>query len=159
MAAAKKQQARVFKSQQNIMHDLYKLEVASAIKNVAWQPNVFSPERVEHCHFFHSVDKNGAPQKQCAQINGHFHELTLVTPGTESTPPIYKCGPALRWALVNINGQMVKKAVPADHNDTHTHEMRYIASEEFKPAKLNSEAMKLIAQVEKAPEPVPGIIG
>lgn len=159
MATAKRKQTRVFKSQQNIMHDLYKLEVANAIKNVAWQPGVFSPEKVEHCHFFHSVDKNGAPQKQCAQINGHFHELILVTPSTETEPAVYKCGPAKRWALVDERGVKVKRAVAADHGDNHTHEVTYIASEEFKPVKLNSEAMKLIAQVEKQPESVPGIIG
>lgn len=154
--AAKKKTTRVFKAQQSIMHDLYKLEVASAIKNVAWQPGVFSPKEVEHCHFFHSVDKNGAPQKHCAQINGHFHELILVSPATADAPAELKCGPAMKWVIARDGS---KKAVPADYGDAHTHEVTYISSEEFKPAKLNSEAARFISQATKTPEQVPGIIG
>lgn len=153
---AAKKQTRVFKNQTTIMHDLYVLETENAIKNIAWAPEQFMPENIPHKHFFHSVDKSGAPQKNCVQINGHFHEMILVTPATSDAPATYKCGPAVRWVKTKAG---VKKMAPAPFDDNHTHEIVYKSSEEFKPAKLNSEAMKLISEKSRAPEAVPGIVG
>lgn len=158
-AAAKPKQTRKYKSQQNITHDLYKLEVAQAVKNIAWEPGIFTPQKVEHCHFFHSVDKNGAPQLKCSPIGGHFHEMELVKEATDDSPAEYKCGPAVKYMLVRQpNGEYKKTVVPMPQ-DNHTHDVTYIESHDFKPTKFNAEAAKLISQVDKKPEPVPGIVG
>lgn len=150
---------RKYKSQQDITHDLYKLEVAQAVKNIAWEPGIFTPQKVEHCHFFHSVDKNGAPQTKCSPIGGHFHELELVTAATDESPAVYRCSPAKKFVLKRRpNGEYYKAVVDIPH-DSHSHDVTYIESHDFKPSKLNAEAVKLMGQVDKKPDPVPGIVG
>lgn len=138
------------------MHDLFKLEVANAKKNVAWEPNTYQWENVEHCHFYHSVDKNGKAQEKCATINGHFHFL-IPDP---KDPLKLTCSEPMQYVMaLNERGQKVKKAVPVGSHDTHTHEVTYIQSEEFQQRKINPEYLKLQQQQSKEPEKVPGIIG
>ena len=127
---------RHFKKTQEIMHDLLKLEVANAIKNVAWEPNTYSPENVEHVHFYHTVERNGSPQNKCASVNGHFHLLTPII-GDELA---YECSPPMHIVIGrNERGAKVKKIVPLNTLDKHTHKVSYIQSEKFIPAKPNAE--------------------
>lgn len=159
--AAKKTQTttRKYKSQQKITHDLFKLEVAEFTKNIAWEPGLFNPVKVSHCHFFHSVDKNGAPQDKCAPIGGHFHIMELVQEATDESPAIYKCGPAKKYVLKKQPNGSYKKVIVDVPHDSHTHELTYIDSHDFKPAKMNPEAIKLIAEQSRAPSAPAGIVG
>ena len=151
----KKEVKRRFNKDHKIMHDLYKLEVAKAIKNVAWAPGQVQLAEVEHVHFFHSVDKNGAPQDKCVPISKHFHIMEKV-PGSDLE---YRCSGPKKFVLNKMpNGQM-KKVIVDVPNDEHTHEVSYIRSDEFKRQKINAEAAKFIQEQTKVPDPVPGIIG
>lgn len=156
--------SRQYKHKKKITHDLYKLSVAKFTKNIAWQPKMFTPEKVEHCHFFHSVDKNGSAQDKCAPIGGHFHLMELVEEATDTKPAVYKCGPAMKWVLTPKPGGGYKKVpapikFPDGSIDDHTHEVEYRDSHDFEPSKLNPEAVKLMNQVEKKPTAPAGIVG
>ncbi len=99
---------------------------------------------VEHCHFFHSIDSNGQEQKHCAPVGGHFHEMILITPATETDPPVYKCSPPLRKVRRrNAYGQWEIVTAPANDIDSHTHEIHYKHSELWTPKHINPEFAKL----------------
>lgn len=152
MAASKKpkQFQRVFKTDKKIMHDLYKLEVAEFQKNIAMDGEMPRYEPTAHCHYFHTVDKNGSPQTKCSPIASHFHIMEKTEEG------VYKCSGPKKMLL----DPRTKKRFIADlPGDTHTHDTTYMGSEEFKRSKLNAEAVKLIGEIDKAPQPIPGIVG
>jgi hypothetical protein len=151
---------RNFKRTQKLIHDLYKLHVAPALKNMAWDGTV-NYQKVEHCHFFHSIDSKGIPQNTSASICGHFHVMEIVEPATETTPAVYKCSPPMQWVRSRnrMNGKWEKKLQLANRDDTHTHEVQYLDSHEHVPAKLNPEFIKLQQEVATPPPSVPGIEG
>jgi len=156
--AVKAKSTRRYKSQQNITHDLFKLLVAKVKKNTSWAPGQKEYVSVEHCHFYHSVDKSGAPQKTCSPIGGHFHEIIEETPATADAPATYRTSKAKKYMIFIEYGRQVKKIVDLEDDD-HTHEVEYISSEDFKPQKLNAETAKLMSTVGVAPPSVPGISG
>lgn len=168
MAKQQKQvDARVYKSQTEKIHDLYKLEPAAAKKNVSWD-GVPTYVNVEHCHFFHSVDAQGTPQNTSTTINGHFHTLTVKTPATEDAPATYTCSGPLKWVVKTLkNGQrkrVLETACGTDEDgqpiDNHTHDITYIQSQKLIPRKANLEAAKLQTQVAlKFDQKMPGVIG
>lgn len=163
---------RNFKKNNSVMHDLYKLQVAPMMKNMAMDAEdgvEVSPEfiKLEHCHIYHTVDSKGQPQTQCSPIGGHFHIIEVVTPGDGENPPVLKCSGPKKYVRDRITKK--KRIVPyekdyADHNgrtftDDHTHEITYVSSEEFKPRQINMEATKFVAHIQsKEPAPVPGIV-
>src|SRR5690606_13018774 len=55
----KKQFQRVYAKQQELDHDLYKLEVAHLRRNASYNDDAPVWEQIEHCHFFHSIDTRG----------------------------------------------------------------------------------------------------
>jgi len=140
------------------MHDLYKLEVAPMLRNIAWQSGVTDYVKAEHCHFFHSVNTKGSAQNTSATIGGHFHVLEIIEEDPEGAP-VYKCSPPMKWVRQNVNGRLEKVIVPSDPNDDHTHEVTYVRSEVFTPRKPNTEAAKLQAMEANKGAPVPGIVG
>lgn len=159
--------ARVYRSQTQKIHDLYKLEVAKAKKDISWDGNPTYVD-IEHCHFFHSVDSAGNVQNTSTTINGHFHVLEVVTPATDENPAVYKCSGPVKWVLKKQkNGQMKKvlqNAIGTDDDglavDNHVHEVTYIQSQKLMPSKANMEAMKLQAQIAaKFNQSMPGVVG
>lgn len=157
-AKAQSNPKRAFRATNKVMHDLYKLDVAMMLKNIAIEGMEADYLKVEHCHFYHSVDAKGVPQSLCSPIGGHFHEITVVTPATETEPAVLKCGPAMKYVLDPRTKRKIMQA--AEPGDMHTHEMSYVWSEEFKPKKINMEATRYVASVQaQEPAPVPGIIG
>jgi len=157
---------RVYKSQSEKIHDLYKLDVAQAKKDVSWDGNP-TYVTVEHCHFFHSVDAAGNAQSTSTTINGHFHVMELVTPATETEAAVYKCSGPKKWVIKESNGQrkkVMQTALGHDDNgkeiDSHTHDVAYIQSQKLIPRKPNMEAAKLQAQISsKFEQTMPGVIG
>jgi hypothetical protein len=150
---------RAFRRTQELVHDLYKLQDAQALKNVAWQTGMQDYQKVTHNHFFHSVDVKGNPQNTSAHIAGHFHVLEVVEAATDDKPATYKCSAPMKYVRKRQGNSYVKTIVPYDVNDTHTHNVQYIQSEKFQPRKINPEAAKLEAMEAQKGAPVPGIIG
>ena len=148
---------RLFRAQQVTMHDLYVLSEEKMLKNVALEGSEPDYMKLNHVHFFHSVDAKGAKQTRCTPIGGHFHEMEVVTPAHGDEPAVLRAGPAKKFVLDPRTKQRIVAAY--DAQDAHTHEVVYRSSEEFKPRKMNSEAMRLISQVDHAPEQLPGVIG
>lgn len=162
---------RIFNKTTNLMHDLIKLGVAHAKKYIGFAEDghkTRDPERfrgewvtVEHCHFFHSIDSRGRPQDKSTPTNGHFHEMTIIKPGTDTSPAVYKFGPPKKFVFDKMSNRKIIVAVPFDD---HTHEPEYIRSGELKPRNLSAEAAQrasvFIANNTLAePPPIPGITG
>lgn len=136
---------RIFKQSQQLHHDLYILSPEAMIKDTSigkvGDSQFFVP--VQHQHFFHTIDSNGKPMKECGQIGGHFHEMEVI-PGKDGEPPQVKCvsGPMI-WAREKRGDKFVRVKRPANSYDTHTHETTYLQSEIVTPRKANAEAAKV----------------
>lgn len=147
LAEMKKSVKYNFQKQAQRLHSLYKLATANFKKNTSFTSTP-SWVDVEHSHFFHSIDSSGQPQLQCVPIGGHFHEMILVTPATESKPAVYKCStPLKKVRQKNANGEWEIASVPAANVDHHTHEVQYLHSEIWTPPTMNPEFVKLQAQM------------
>jgi hypothetical protein len=132
---------RRMKGEKVVFHDLFKLEV-KPMKKILGVPDPRllekSPHLVrmidqEHCHFFHSVDSNGRPQKYSSSIGGHCHEVKITLDENGSFEA--ECGPPLRR-------HKNSRVEPIEPYDRHTHEIEYIESIEFAARKANQEAVK-----------------
>lgn len=133
-----KAQKRVFKGQQKLIHDLYKLEVAKMRKEVGY--DVVNPqfEWLEHVHMYHTIDSNGRRLTHAQPIGQHWHEMKLVG-AREDGMPLFECGPALRkissHRFIEIPG------------DNHRHDVSYVCSEEIEQRQYNPDYMKFQSQV------------
>jgi hypothetical protein len=149
--------SRRFKSDSQVMHDLYKLESSLMLKNVAIDGHQPEYMKLEHCHIYHTVDSRGQPQDKCSPIGGHFHMIEVVTPSDGDNPPELRCSGPKKYVLDNVTKKKI--IVASEESDTHTHKVSYISSEEFKPRKINMEAQRFVAAEQaKEPAPVPGIL-
>lgn len=132
--------ARRMKGATEVFHDLFKLQPASfkKILGVAdarllrTNPNGVRMADVEHCHFFHSVDSNGRPQKYSSSIGSHCHEIKIELNDDGSF--VAECGPPLR-KFGNSRVEM------GESYDKHTHEIVYVESEQFKARVANQDAV------------------
>jgi hypothetical protein len=131
---------RRLKGTKRLHHDLFKLKIAK-FKKILGIPDINllkkNPELVrivdvEHCHFFHSVDSNGRPQKYSNSIGGHCHEIKVYM--DEHGVLQAECGPPLRRLDKS-------RAEPKEQYDYHTHEIEYIESEEFTARVANQDAV------------------
>lgn len=142
------QQKRIFSSQKEFMHDLYKFEVAKFKKNIAIDG--FEPEYVdaEHVHFFHSITSDGKPQTRTNSVGGHFHKVKL-TPQPGGLPPLVECesGP-MREVVKLKHGKRVKTEIPFNDVDTHTHSVKYEKSNVIVERVRNIEAAKAEATIQ-----------
>ena len=136
-----------FQKQAQKIHSLYKLALSTFKANKSWTSEANYVD-VEHTHFFHTINSSGQAQTTCAPVGGHFHEMILVTPATEDTPPVYKCsGPMKKVRQKNAYGAWEVVSVPVNGIDHHTHEVTYLHSEIWNPPKMNPEFTKLQAQM------------
>lgn len=136
------QQKRVFSSQKEFVHDLFKFEVAKFKKNIAIDG--YEPEYIdaEHVHFFHSITSDGKPQTRTNSVGGHFHKVKL-TPQTNGQPPLVECLSGPLKEVVKIQyGKRIKTEVPFNDVDTHTHEVKYEKSNVIVERIRNIEAAK-----------------
>lgn len=143
------------------MHDLYKLNEAQFLKNIAWQTGVVDYVKTTHAHFYHTLTTKGVVQTTSSHQGGHFHVMELVTPAAGESPAVYKSSPPVKYAHKRVNGVMQKITVPFNKDDQHTHEVQYLKSEVLVEPKTNMEAVKYIAQLEAKLNPprAPGIEG
>lgn len=147
---------------QTFTHRIYKMHLANMKHNLSWkylQPEI---KEIEHVHFFHDVNKSGRPNKYCAPIGGHFHEVKVdwtqpaikkeitLSDGTKQMyeGPQFTCGPPLQFKTIRIPGskRAIKKPVPVKYDavdsmgemqpivDTHTHFVEYQGSETISEA-------------------------
>ncbi len=149
-------QPRVYKSTQEIDHDLFKLEVAHMSKNVSYTDVPFI-ERYEHVHVFHTVDSNGKVQTTSTPVGGHHHEVEVVA-GPDGVPTL-KVSQPRRWVKRKVKGVMKRMPEPiwldAEHSesDEHTHEVTYLGSEKITLRTPNMEFAKFDANVRAVREP------
>lgn len=144
---------RIFTTSQEVIHDLFILEPAKMLKNIAIQGLVdYTP--VVHQHFFHTYDSDGLPQTFCSPIGGHFHEIT-VSLDPETGSPIAKCSPPLIWGKKKDlkSGKFKRALIPANEDDQHTHEVSYLRSQKIPKRVKSVEAAKIqIMEAQKSSE-------
>lgn len=141
------QQTRTFGSQAQYTHDLFKLEVAQFKKNIALAGHEPEYENAEHVHWFHTITSDGKPQTRASSVGGHFHKVEVIPQG-EGQPPIVRCasGP-LREVVTMQYGKRVKKEIPVNDIDHHTHDVKYVKSDIIIERTRNVEAAKAEAAI------------
>jgi len=136
--AKKPEFKRVFKGEQEIIHDLYRLAPVAVKRNMGWNPQKPIIETTEHKHFYHNIDSDGKPQTHCGPSLGHTHEVKVIGVNEDGSPKL-QVGPAV--VLTREKGGKVFRPYKYDQ---HTHEVEYIQSEVMKPRKYDEEALKSI---------------
>ena len=134
-ADQKKAVERRYKGETQFNHDLIKLEMTIVERNMSFNPKRPRYVPVEHCHFFHTFDSNGKPQRHCNRVNGHFHEVFW-----DEDTLTAKCGPALCHKIED--GEMVTRPMVKQH----THDCTYLESELMTARKINTEAQMNISK-------------
>ena len=137
---------RIF-SRDSIEHHIhtFKTTVSQMTKNRSWQKTVFTPEKIEHCHIYHSHSERGQSNKHTTATGGHFHEVEVIY-GEGGAIETVKCGPPLKRIEKQV-GNTVKTFIrPVEwkvrdaedpeqgwttFKDEHTHEFLYLGSEVF----------------------------
>ncbi len=153
-----------WKGNELFRHDLYKLEVATHLRNAGYQTGVTIIQSVEHCHFFHSHSEKGTKNIRCAPTAGHCHEIsTEVLPDGTLTatcgPPITKVKKPLKrngkyktfWAQIKYEEQYSDSddGQPGYIVDNHRHEITYKRSEELIVGRANAETQSKVAEMIK----------
>ena len=129
-----KQVERKFKGEEEIYHDLFKLDLAMCQKNVSYQEGVINLVPVEHSHFFHTVNSQGKEQTHCVATAGHTHRVK-VNYDEEGNIASVECGPPVfrkkgrDVPMPKYRSSYDSEPVPID---THTHDVKYIRSEKIK---------------------------
>lgn len=131
---------RVFKGEQLLNHDLYKLEPTNLVRNASYNEDAPIYENVEHSHFFHSIDSRGKPQTHCNKVGGHFHEISIDDNGKAH------CGPPIREVKIKKHGRTFTK-YEVMKDDIHTHKVVYRFSEKVKPITPNIEFAKVQSKI------------
>jgi len=143
------------------MHDLFKASVGTFLKNVSWKYGEPDIRKVEHCHWFHTFNSQGRPQKYTNVVGGHYHKIDWKV--DEKGEMVATCGPALHKIVKksrNGSKRKIEQHVQWDDfrenasddekiRDRHTHVMEYILSEEMDADSVrklrNSHAGEIIA--------------
>lgn len=161
----------IFRDKRELIHHLFKGELAVCIKSDKFGP--IPVKRIEHVHHFHSHNSNGVPQKHCHAVAGHVHEWEWqADPVTGDL--IAKCGPPLkkvvrpgRNGINKVSYERISVKNPDDGSmipDNHQHQMTYLGSDVLTAEKIqaiqrnNSQRLGAPTQVEvnDAPKPPEG---
>lgn len=131
---------RNFAKTKTLMHDLFKLKVAVCKKNISYQKDSLDMVKMEHVHFFHSIDSHGFPQKTCNPVAGHTHEITIKLDAKGEIERVV-CGASKKQIeITRAKGVIKKELVPISFGvnsqgetevDVHTHEIEYVRSEKI----------------------------
>ena len=116
-----------------VHHDLFCLKEAATRKNVSYSdiPNWVN---VNHKHFYHTTDSSGKSQINSVPTAGHFHKVE-VTHDDDGEIIGVSCGPPM----------VMHKGAPTPYrNDSHTHEIEYIASEIVERRVTNADAIAVM---------------
>jgi hypothetical protein len=129
---------RKLKGEQEVFHDLFRLDTSSTKKNVGWNENEIW-EQLPHKHFFHTYDSSGRKSEKSSPSCGHFHPVEV-----EYSDDGEIIGVTCGEPMVMDKG----RAYPYK-NDNHTHEVEYLGSEKIKVRTMSREAVKVISQKQK----------
>jgi hypothetical protein len=154
-------QPRIYKSTQDVDHDLFKLTVSEMIKNGGYNPDVPMLEKHEHTHWFHTVDSSGRAQTASTPTGGHHHNVKVIV-GKDGVPTLEVSGPK-RWVKRKVRGTRNKfKRVEEDAfigtgedaiHDTHSHNVQYCGSEKITLRSPNIEASLAMSALQQKREP------
>jgi hypothetical protein len=141
-------------------HHLFKAEVAPVLKNVSFRPGNPEIVKIEHCHFFHTIDSRLKEQRYTTPTNNHYHEVKWFVDSdgelrAECGPPIRKVQKTRRdGSTYSVEGEISYKNeyhdrnnMPADIVDDHTHDMTYVGSELLSPKIIKSIQEKTAAHI------------
>lgn len=156
----------VWKNNQHFDHHLFKASVETCLKNGSWKKNVVMLEKIEHTHFYHSVNSQGMAQQYTPPVAGHFHEVKWKV--AENGDLVAECGPALRKVQKKMpNGETKTKIERISFydgmnektiNDDHTHKFEYKGSERLSKAHVagiqasNSQAIQSMGSGFSSPQ-------
>ena len=115
--------------------DTFKLERANMIKNLGVDDKNPIAVPAEHCHFFHTYDSNGKKMTRASAIGGHSHEVEISV--DENGNLVGKCSPAIAVSKHLVGG------------DAHVHEVTYLKSDKLQVRKMNEDAQRIIAGMDK----------
>lgn len=153
-----KPKGRVFGNDFYFIHDLFKLNVAKMIKNVAIDGQQPLLEALEHVHHYHSYDSTGKKQDKSTHVGGHFHPIEIISEGDDLNPPVIKVGEACKYVSVrDKRTKKVTKRLMAIEHDNHTHDVTYVRSDKLKPRKVSEEFVKFQSKIALPPK-VEGIL-
>lgn len=155
-----KRTKRIYKGDQKLIHDLFKLLPTALIYDSGYE-NSPMLVKIEHSHLFHTIDSSGRNQSTCVPIGGHFHFVEVVHQ-KDGAPGLKISGPK-KWVQKKIRGTRNTERVAVDvvmqdgTIDSHTHGFEYIGSEEITMRKVNVEAVKFESELAaKMAPPIPG---
>ena len=152
---------RRYKENMSFFSDLFKLNVASMLQWKGYQEITKDAPldengnlnedwfHTEHCHWFHTFDSNGKEQFYTPMIGQHCHKIEIKRdPSNPEDILSFKVvGPPLKWIITKKYGKRQKILSPDPH-DTHTHEMEYKKTNKLSRPDINSEAVKVIGNVQ-----------
>lgn len=136
------------RSEQEMLHHVYKLMPADMKKNSSYDDKNPIWEKIAHCHIFHNIDSSGKIQDKSQPTGGHFHTVEIVE--TDGQVPMIKVSSAMKLVRETIGRKKKTFAVPIEE-DNHTHDWQYLRSELIKMRQINPEAAKVVAHF--APPP------
>lgn len=132
---------RIYANQQELDHDLYKLEISSLKRNASYSEANPIWENVEHGHYYHSIDSRGRKQDFSNKVGGHFHKIMIDKDGNAL------CSKPLREVRIKTKfGRTITKFEEIKEDD-HTHAVTYRFSEKIKPSAPNVEFAKYQSKV------------
>lgn len=156
---------RVYAENLMIDHDLYKLQLAAMLKDIAIKAPNHEPlfDEVLHQHYYHTYDSSGKRMSECSPIGGHTHELIIEQPaqpakfdkeGNETEKAkvaIYKCGPPMRVVRKRQGRGRFKKVLERlmVHGliyDDHRHDVEFLKSDRIKMRSKNVKAAEWQSQ-------------
>lgn len=150
-APAFERRTRVYRNQQELDHDLFKLKPSKFRRNMGYSDESILLVDIEHSHHFHTIDSSGKKQDACTPIGGHFHYVKVVG-ADDGKEPVLEISKPMKWILKAVPGKkkLQRVAVPltcpnhegAIVDDEHTHDYEYLGSEKIKLRKPNLEAAK-----------------
>lgn len=138
---AVKQTVYRMKGQGRALCHLFKSNMQAFLKNVSYKKGQPKIDRLDHTHYFRNINSQLAPQTVTDTVGGHFHHIEWAD--TEDGPKVVKCGPAMVQKYVTRAGGVQRRVtVPVGWDDltgdgdtrltdNHTHDFRYIHSEEL----------------------------
>lgn len=147
---------RFYPGKEEMISDLFKLELSYMLKNQAIDGHEPEYEKVEHVHFFRTVDSGGKTTTTSNAIGGHFHEVKWHK-DLSGNVVIDSVSPAMKWVTRGA-GKNKRRVMEALSHDNHEHTITYKRSHSFKAMELNKEFVKFQATQTK-PAAVEGIIG
>lgn len=132
---------RNFEKTTDIMHDLFKLTVATCRKNTSFKPGELQLMDAEHVHIFHTVDSHGITQINATPTGGHTHKME-VTKDEKGEIENVVCGEAIQQLEKRSpRGQVTNYFGPVElgedksgelQYDKHVHPVVYVRSEQLR---------------------------